>query len=106
MKKELNLDSLSAVLNDLGITKGDVLYISSDIKVLLYKLAIEHGLLVKNDRDKAINSLIDLFQRTVGENGTLLFPVFSWGWCRGNGFDIKTTKGEVGTLSNWVLQNR
>ena len=98
--------SLKKILIDLGITKGDILYVSSDIKTLLYNMATEYGVTKKEERDSALNDLIDTFQDVVGTEGTLLFPVFSWDWCRGKGFNIKSTKGEVGTLQNWVLDNR
>ena len=98
--------SLKKILIDLGITKGDILYVSSDVKTLLYHMATEYGVTKKEERDSALNDLIDTFQDVVGTEGTLLFPVFSWDWCRGKGFNIKSTKGEVGALQNWVLDNR
>lgn len=98
--------SLKKILIDLGITKGDILYVSSDVKTLLYNMATEYGVTKKEERDSALNDLIDTFQDVVGTEGTLLFPVFSWDWCRGKGFNIKSTKGEVGALQNWVLDNR
>ena len=98
--------SLKKILIDLGITKGDILYVSSDVKTLLYNMATEYGVTKKEERDSALNDLIDTFQNVVGTEGTLLFPVFSWDWCRGKGFNIKSTKGEVGALQNWVLDNR
>lgn len=94
------------ILRDVGIVEGDILYVSSDIKTFLFNLATEKNIKTKADRDKALDEMINVFQEVVTEKGTLLFPVFSWAWCRGNGFDYKHTKGEVGTLSNWVLENR
>ena len=103
---EKNMGDLKRALNNLGVRKGDILYISSDIKTFLFNIVIEYGIESKKDRDLVLNALVDEFQAIVGKEGTLLFPVFSWDWCRGKGFDIKMTKGEVGTLSNWVLKNR
>ena len=93
-------------LCEAGIRKGDILYISSDIKTLLFKLSEEYGVKTKTQRSEAFGFIVDAFQNVVGEEGTLLFPVFSWDWCRGKGFDVLRTKGEVGTLSNWVMTNR
>ncbi len=93
-------------LTELGIKKGDILYVSSDIKTLLFNMATEYGIKSKSGRNEALHELINTFQSAVGCEGTLLFPVFSWDWCRGKGFDIKNTKSEVGTLQNWVLENR
>lgn len=102
-----NVDgSFQKALRELGIVEGDIIYIASDIKTLLFNMATKYGINSKAERDKALHELVDTFKEAVGREGTLLFPVFSWDWCRGKGFNIKTTKGEVGTLQNWVLENR
>lgn len=106
MKFENENGSFKRALADLGIVTGDILYISSDIKTLLFNITTKYGFCKKTDTNKALHELIDTFKDIVGNEGTLLFPVFSWAWCRGKGFNIKTTKGEVGTLQNWVLENR
>lgn len=98
--------SFRTVLNELGVNKGDILYVSSDIKTVLFNLAMEFNIKTKKERNTALDALVDELQDIVGVEGTLLFPVFSWDWCRGKGFDILNTKGEVGTFSNWVLENR
>lgn len=97
---------LKESLGKLGILQGDILYVSSDIKSLLFILNTEYGIKDKTSRNAAIDRLVNVFQEVLGKNGTLLFPVFSWEWCRGNGFDVRYTKGEVGTLSNWMLEHR
>lgn len=99
-------NGLKDVLERLGIQKGEILYISSDITTFLFEMSMDYGIRDRKSRNMVLNSLIDIFQETVGDEGTLLFPVFSWDWCKGNGFDLLHTKGEVGTLSNWVLENR
>ncbi len=106
MAFEQEKGSLKNVLNALDVKEGDILYVSSDIKTFLFNLAMEFDIKTKKDRNQAINEFVDELQTIVGQEGTLLFPVFSWDWCRGNGFNVKSTKGEVGILSNWVLNNR
>ncbi len=103
---EKSRNELIKVLGELGIGEGDILYVSSDIKTLLFNLAVGQNIKNKSDRDAAIGEFVDVFQEIVTAQGTLMFPVFSWDWCRGNGFDYRKTKGEVGTLSNWILKNR
>lgn len=98
--------SLRDVLGQMGVGEGDILYVSSDMKTFLFNLAVKKNMIKKAERDKALGELVDTFQEIIAENGTLMFPVFSWEWCRGKGFDYKRTKGEVGTLSNWILENR
>lgn len=97
---------LIQTLRSIGVNEGDILYISSDIKTFVFNLAVQHNVRNKEERNRAFDGLVRIFQEAVTEKGTLLFPVFSWAWCRGSGFDYRTTKGEVGALSNWVLKNR
>lgn len=100
------ITTFSDALKELRIDKNDILYVASDIKVLLHRLALDYGIRSKQERDIVLNQIVDCFQRVLGKNGTLLFPVFSWSFCRGTGFDYKKTKGEVGSFSNWVMSNR
>lgn len=99
-------DNLIATLENVGIKKGDVLYVSSDINVLIYGAISNKYINDFNEEDILLNDFVDTLYDTVGDNGTILFPVFSWDFCRGKGFDYYKTKGEVGALSNWVLKNR
>lgn len=96
---------LKEKLAELGIKKGDDIYVSSDVLVFLYTVMREYGN-SKINTENALNELTNIFQQAVGEEGTLLFPVFSWDFCRGNGFDYYKTQGEVGTFSNWILNTR
>ena len=106
MRFEKENGSFAAALKALEIGTGDLLTVSSDIKTLLFRMSTEYNVRGRSERNAALNELIDTLQAAVGTEGTLLFPVFSWDWCRGKGFDLRTTKGEVGTLQNWVLENR
>lgn len=89
----------------LGIKSGDTVYVASDITLPL-RNAYQEGVRTKSNRDNYLHELINMLQGAVGSEGTLLFPVFTWAFCRGKGFDAKTTLGEVGSLNNWILQNR
>lgn len=92
-------------IKDLGIKSGDIVYVASDITLPLCN-AYKEGVRTKSDRDNYLHELINMLQGVIGSEGTLLFPVFTWAFCRGKGFDAKTTLGEVGSLNNWILQNR
>lgn len=97
------LVELEKILENMGIQNGDILYIASDITLLLYTVQREYGI------DKAetfLNECINIFEDLVTESGTLLFPMFTWAPCRGETFDIRHSKSEVGALNNWVLQHR
>lgn len=100
------IGELIGTFGQLGCKKGDILYISSDVTLLTLDACRRCGLKGKKDIDSFYGSLIDSMQDMVGENGTLLFPVFTWSFCKGTPYDILHTQGEVGALSNWVLNNR
>ncbi len=97
---------LKKALAELHIEYGDIVYIASDVTLLLAEARKKYHVKTAEQRDEFLNEFIDMLQEVVGDQGTLLFPVFSWDFCRGNGFDARTTMGEVGALNNWILNNR
>lgn len=80
-----------------GIEKGDVLYVVSDI-LRLSVLSREMG--IRFDMNKFIDSILD----RVGTEGTVLIPVFNWGFCKGEAFDIRKTVSRTGALGNAALK--
>lgn len=96
-------DGLKDKLREIGITSGDTIYVASDIRYFIYTITSKYGV---DEVEKALDVLTNTLQETVGSEGTILFPVFSWDFCRGKGFDYYKTQGEVGTYSNWILNNR
>ncbi len=87
----------SNFVNRLNISEGDILYVASDItQILLYY------------KSKKItfnpNEFIDCLFSKIGEKGTLLFPTFNWGFCRGETFDYNNTSSETGSLSKIALK--
>ena len=85
------------IADHLGIQSGDVLMVSSDITNLFLE-AIRH-------REKPdVNLFIDSLIEKVGSEGTLLFPTYNWGFCRGETFDYKRTKCLTGSLGSVALK--
>lgn len=93
-------------LKKLDIKNGDVVYVASDATLLLSEARKKLDVKSSQQRDEFLNQVVDVLKECVGDNGTLLFPVFTWDFCRGKDFDIASTKGETGALSNWVLAKR
>ena len=89
-----------APIRELGIEKGDVLFVSSDIKRLLF------GYYEKYDEMLSVDDIIAFLQQLVGEQGTLLFPTYNWGFCRGTAWDYSQTKSETGSLSVAALKRK
>ena len=100
----MNFDVVESKLSTLGISKGDILYVASDVSLLLHEEVKHKQIISKAEYTNFLDQLIDMLKSLVGENGTLLFPVFTWDFCRGKTFDYLTTQGDCGVLSNRALQ--
>ncbi len=80
-----------------GLEKGDSVWISSDIKTLLYS-CIEHG----DSTD--MNDLLDGIIEIIGPEGTILVPTFNWDFCKGKTFDIRKTPCRTGVIGKVALK--
>lgn len=94
MDNYITLQNLAA---NLHLNKGDNVFVTSDVKQLLYDL-YEH-----ND-ETDLNILIDGIIDIIGEEGTLVFPTFNWSFCKGVTFDIKKTPCKTGSLGTLALK--
>lgn len=92
-----NYIKLKNIADYLDIKKGDRIFISSDIRQILM-----HCLKEKDDRD--VNVFIDSLQKKVGREGTILFPVYNWDFCKGITFDYYKTYGKTGALGKAALK--
>lgn len=81
----------------MGINKGDIVLLSSDITDL-YIQCKKHG--EKLD----LNILIDKFQEAIGEDGTLLIPTYNWSFCEGRTYDYKKTPSKTGVIGDAALK--
>jgi len=88
---------LNELAGKLGINKGDNIYITSDVKTLLYSL-MEH------DDDTDLNILIDGIIDIIGPEGTLVIPTFNWSFCKGETFDIRKTPCKTGSLGKLAMK--
>lgn len=88
---------LKQLANYLHIDRGDNLFVTSDVKQLLYNLTYKED-------DTDLNILIDGMTDIIGEEGTLVFPTFNWDFCKGVPFDIKKTPCKTGTLGKLALK--
>lgn len=105
-KEALYWKEFHECLDRLGIKKGDILYIGSDVAAVVVLAGRELEFEGRADRDVFLNHLVDNIKEHVGEEGTLLVPVYSWKWCKGEPFDYYKTQGEVGAFNNFILNNR
>ena len=93
-RKELDyMDFLQGV----GVEKGDSIDVYSDMaNVLLYCRRI--GVRLVPDH------LIDSLQELVGPEGTVMIRTFTWDFCHGEPFDIRTSPSRVGALGNAAMK--
>ncbi len=106
MNNENYWKEFDAKLSEIGVEKGDIVYVGSDITAIVVQAQKELGLKTRSEINNFIDDLINALQSHVTMEGTLLFPVYSWGFCRGEAFDYYKTQGEVGSLNNYILNNR
>lgn len=84
---------------NLDLHKGDIVFISSDVrKMLLYS--------IRNKDTKDLNEFIDGIIEEIGEEGTLIFPAYNWGFCKGEEFDYCKTVSCTGSLSSIALKRK
>ena len=82
-----------------GISKGDSVWVASDMTALIYTC-------MENDDDTDLNVLIDSIIEILGPEGTLLIPVFNWDFCKGKPFDIRKTPCRTGSLGKIALKRK
>ena len=87
---------LKGLASKFGLNKGDRVYVTSDVKGLLYNC-------MHNDDDTDLNILIDGIIDIIGEEGTLVFPTFNWSFCGGTPYDIRKTPGKTGSLGKIAM---
>ena len=101
-----DFEELLASLRAAGIGAGDMVYVTSDVTGLLDDARRRLGVRTPQERDAYLHAFIDALQSLVTESGTLLFPAFTWKFCKGQAFDVRRTRSQVGALNNWVLAHR
>lgn len=81
----------------MGINRGDIVFISSDSRVLMYEA-------IENNKSYDLNEFIDGLIECVGKKGTIIFPTYNWDFCKGKTFDYKNTPSKTGTIGSFALK--
>ena len=98
MKKQDFIDN-ELLIKSLKIKKGDIVFFTSNITSIAFDAAM-------NKKAFDINLIINLLIEKIGENGTLLFPVYNWDFCAGKPFDYKNTISKTGIIGNEALKRK
>ncbi|NLG05924.1 MAG: AAC(3) family N-acetyltransferase [Clostridia bacterium] len=88
---------LKDIMNQFSFQKGDGIFLTSDVKQLLYS-CIEH------DDDTDLNVLLDSLIEIIGEEGTIVIPTFNWDFCKGIDFDYAKTPCKTGSIGKIALK--
>ena len=88
---------LRELASHLGLHKGDRVYVTSDVKALLYTI-------MHHEDETDLNILIDGIIDIIGEEGTLVFPTFNWSFCGGTPFDHHKTPAKTGSLCKIAME--
>jgi len=79
------------------VQPGDCVYVVSDVLGLAKA--------VKEQGERFVpEELVEKLKALVGTEGTLLFPTFNWGFCKGETFDYAKTPVKTGALSKAALK--
>lgn len=78
-------------LEALGVRKGDTVMVHSDAGSL--------GKLGVFDRNLLLQSIVDALKDSVGNEGTIIMPTFSYNFYKDVPFDVDNTKSTVGILT-------
>jgi aminoglycoside 3-N-acetyltransferase len=81
----------------LDVEADDALLVSSNIQRAVLAAA-------KNREDFSPSLFIESLCAKLGEKGTLVFPTFNWGFCRGKTFDYARTPCMTGALGRAALK--
>ncbi len=91
----MNKSKLSEKWNQSGVNFGDCILLHSNIK-RVYK-----SLLRKGDKNP-LETILDSFIDAVGQDGTLIIPLFNFDFISGSTFDVRNTPSQMGSLSEYA----
>jgi aminoglycoside 3-N-acetyltransferase len=92
MKQKI-IETLVTKWNKCGLEKGDLALIHSSLKKLLFKLKSEFGIMVTP------KDIYDSLLTTLGEEGTLVLPLYNFDFPRKAYFNFNETPSQMGALT-------
>lgn len=83
---------LSELWGRSGVRNGDMVLLHSSVRATLRRLK-------KLGFTMDVETILDSFLHVLGEDGTLLLPLFNFDFCQGAAFDIRNTPSQMGALT-------
>lgn len=90
--KVISTDYLYDCLKQVGICKGDIVCVHSHL------MSFGKPLL---ERQEFMRCIIDVLIDTVGRNGTLIMPTFTYSFCENKLYDVEDSISQVGILTEY-----
>jgi len=91
--------SYKDIISQIDINEGDIVTVSSDVLRLICVCR-------ENNEVFDADTFIDTIIKKIGDKGTLLFPTYNWGFCKGDAFDYRNTLSQVGAINNAALKRK
>ena len=91
---EMVVQRLAGQWRDAGLQPGETLLLHSSLRRTTRALA-RAGVAVADAAEIALDSILE----ALGPDGTLLLPLFNFGFTSGEPFDIRTTPSQMGALT-------
>jgi len=89
----LTQKDIESALISIGINKGDVIMVHSDIS--------SFGKLGASSRNSLLAALLESLKKSVGKNGTIIMPAFTYSFFKNKPYDIKNSNSAVGVLTEY-----
>lgn len=96
--KSLRAQDFLHALSKAGIKKGDVIFVHSDISVF--------GKLAMRDKRGLLAALSETLMKSIGTEGTVIMPTFSYSFTKREAFDPKSTPSTVGVLTEYFRKEK
>ncbi len=96
-RPDMSYVPLKELAGKLRLKEGERVFVTSDVKRLLYSL-------IENGDQTDLNILIDGIMDIIGPKGCLVFPTFNWSFCKGVAYDHIKTPCKTGSLGKLALE--
>ena len=90
--KIYNYNDLINYLHQIGIGKGDILCVHTEL------IALGRPLVSKNE---FLDSIIRAFYEVIGRTGTLIMPTFTYSFCKNQIYDKRHSRSTMGLLTEY-----
>lgn len=96
---DYSAEDIEIALRRVGIKQGEDVFIHSNIGFF--------GRLENcKEREELCRTFLNSIFNVIGQNGTAVFPAFSYSFCHGEVFEAHKTKTTCGLLSQYVLEQK